>query len=70
MYLIEQDGSKVDGVESFLLTNDRYYYITENQWLQITPTGKRIELWETIDDGRELRVAYWNINSLIAYYVH
>lgn len=68
MYLIEQNGTKVEQIKSFLLTGDRHYYLRENQWLQITPTGKRLELWETWEGGRNLRVCYWNRKSVIAYY--
>ncbi len=70
--LIEKQGNIDYKVKGFA-TKDNTIILLENQFLQWTPTGKRLELW----DGKKeylqndnyssniRRVKYWNENSVL-----
>jgi hypothetical protein len=74
--LIEKSGEINKDINSVLLNNGDMIELGENQFFQITPTGKRLELWEgkneyfENDNGAGMRrVCYWNCNkSVIAFY--
>lgn len=73
--LIEQNGDIDYKVNTVLLTNDRLIELGEDQFFQITDTGKRLELWQGKDQyfkddvGAGMRrLAYWPRKSLIAFY--
>lgn len=71
--LIEKDGSRKENINMVLLTKDREVVLNDNQFFQITPTGKRLELWKGNPDDENAetcdRLAYWNVDSsVIAYY--
>ena len=44
--LIEQNGDIDYKINTVLLTNDRLIELDEDQFFQITDTGKRLELWQ------------------------
>ena len=70
--LVDKYGN-VDYEVKGVVTKDNNIILTENQFLQWTPTGKRLELW----DGKKeylqndnyssniRRVKYWNENSVL-----
>lgn len=74
--LIKKDGKINDTVSSVLLTNGTMIELGENQFFQITETGKRLELWEgkeqyfKDDNGAGMRrLKYWYYpKSTIAFY--
>lgn len=73
--LIEQSGNIDYKTNAVLLTHDRFIGLDEDQFFQITETGKRLELWQgkeqyfKDDVGAGMRrLAYWPRKSLIAFY--
>jgi len=74
--LIEQNGDIDYKINTVLLTNDRLIGLDEDQFFQITDTGKRLELWQgkeqyfkdNIGAGMR-RLAFWPRKSLISFYV-
>ena len=72
--LIEQNGNIDYKINTVLLTNDRLIGLGEDQFFQVTDTGKRLELWQgkaqyfKDDIGTGMRrLAYWPKKSLITF---
>lgn len=72
--LIDRCGNinyEVKGV----ITKNNNIVLTENQFLQWTPTGKRLELWEGKKEYLEdedpdcnmRRIKYWSENSIYGF---
>jgi len=67
--LIEKDGTIDNSINTVLLSNDLMVELDNKQWFQITDTGKRLELWQELEDGRMLRLKYWNMSkSVISFF--
>lgn len=64
--LIEKDGVKKSDVSGILLTNGDTIKLMENQFFQVTETGKRIELWTNKEGDLPRRIKYWNMTSVLA----
>lgn len=70
--LIEKEGNIDYKVKGFA-TKDNTIILLENQFLQWTPTGKRLELWDGKKEHLQndnyssniRRVKYWNENSVL-----
>ena len=70
--IINQDGTQ-DEKTFMVLTKRGCVELDDNQFFQITPSGKRLELWEgkkefLNNSGKFYFVKAWNINSIIATY--
>ncbi len=72
--LMDENGKKEMNITAVLLTGDRLYHLDDDQFLQFTPNGKKLELWE---GKKELlndesfgyqRVCAWLRKSVIAFY--
>ena len=44
--LIDKQGKIDKSIKAFLTKTDGYIVLDKDQFLQITPSGKKIELWE------------------------
>lgn len=74
--LILQDGTKLDNITSFLVKKGKGWTrvgLGDNQFFHVTPTGKRIELWEGKKEYLTsltgfYRVKYWNMCQVISFY--
>ena len=61
--MIDKNGKCDNSVKAILHVNGTEIMLTDNQFFQETPSGKRIELWEGGEFGK--RIKYWNRNSII-----
>ena len=69
--LVKQDGTIDNEVTDVIFTNGRRVAAYDDQFLQITQTGKRLELWEGKRDfidnkfyGKLRRVCYWRMRTV------
>jgi len=66
--LIEKDGTRNEDINALVVASGDRYILNKNQWLQVTPTGKRIELWQKTRLGQDVRVRYWLQKSVLAFF--
>lgn len=72
--LIDKYGN-IDNKIKGVVTKDNNIILSENQFLQWTPTGKRLELWEGKKEFLERddyssninRIKYWNESSIYGF---
>jgi hypothetical protein len=72
--LIDKYGN-IDNKIKGVVTKDNNIILSENQFLQWTPTGKRLELWEgkkeflqeEATDCSIQRIKYWNDSSVYGF---
>lgn len=72
--LIDKYGN-VDHEVKGVVTKDNNIILSDNQFLQWTPTGKRLELWEGKQeylqeediDCNIRRIKYWNDSSVYGF---
>ena len=72
--LIDKYGN-IDNKIKGVVTKDNNIILSENQFLQWTPTGKRLELWEgkkeylqeEDTDCNIRRIKYWNDSSVYGF---
>lgn len=72
--IIDKYGS-VDYEVKGVITKENNIILSENQFLQWTPTGKRLELWEGKQEYLQnedpecniRRIRYWNENSIYGF---
>ena len=72
--LIDKLGN-IDNKIKGVVTKDNNIILSENQFLQWTPTGKRLELWEGKKEFLErddyssniYRIKYWNEFSIYGF---
>ena len=72
--LINKDGI-IDESITMIADNKDNWVLTDNQFLQISKSGKTVELWQGKEDylndtlSNELRVIKrWRTSSIIGYY--
>jgi hypothetical protein len=74
--LINQDGTIDNETNTVLTMSNLMIELDDNQYFQITPTGKRLELWngkkEYLDKKDphcvSRRVTYWNMKSVVGFF--
>jgi hypothetical protein len=75
--LINKDGIIDQEINTVITKDEGYIGLDDNQYFQITPTGKRLELWNGKKEYLNKkdphcvsrRVTYWNMKSVIAFCV-
>lgn len=62
--LIEKDGRIDNDINAVFLKNNTLVELTDDQWFQVTPTGKLLELWGKADNGLIFRLKYWHYRTV------
>lgn len=64
--LINERGELVD-INTLILTK-KAVHLGKNQFFSIPPSGKTVELWQRLKDGRMIRLRYWHRKSVLAFF--